>query len=270
MKTLILLGVSLLSLAAGLRPSAAADLPVKARPLAVAVYDWTGLYVGVHGGEGWGSKDISAPPFPFGGAVITPAASSNSISGWLAGGQVGYNFQGGPGIFGGRWVIGGEAQVSWSRLDDTVSCSAVVAIPGVGAVPLSVNCSSKVDSLGTIALRLGSAFDRILVYSKVGAAWTHDKYQDDVTTPAFAPLSFTGSETRWGWMVGAGIEYAFGNNWSGKIEYDYLGLGTETVRYSSVPPATSAFVDASVKERVQLVKIGVNYRFGPSAVAAKY
>jgi outer membrane immunogenic protein len=270
MRELIVNTVGMLALAASLGPAAAADMPVKARPLPVAIYDWSGFYVGVHGGGGWGTKEISAPSFPFGGAVITPAASTNNLSGWLAGGQIGFNFQGGPGLFGGRWVIGGEAQASWSRLDDTTSCSAVVAIPGVGALPLNINCSSKVDSLGTIALRLGSAFDRTLIYSKVGAAWTHDKYQDDVTTPAFAPLSFVGSETRWGWMLGAGIEYAFGNNWSGKIEYDYLNLGTGTVRYSSVPPATPAFVDASIRERVQLVKVGINYRFGASAIAAKY
>jgi outer membrane immunogenic protein len=270
MKKSIFTSVGMLALAATVGPVPAADMPVKAPPHAAAVYDWTGFYLGAHGGGGWGSKDVSAPSFPFGGAVITPAASTNNISGWLAGGQIGYNFQGGPGLFGGRWVLGGEAQASWSRLTDTVSCSAVVAIPGVGVVPLNVNCSSKVDSLGTIAFRFGSAFDRTFIYSKVGAAWTHDKYQDDVTTPAFAPLSFVGSETRWGWMVGAGIEYAFGNNWSGKIEYDYLNLGTETVRYSSVPPAPSAFVDASIKERVQVVKIGVNYRFGASGVMAKH
>jgi outer membrane immunogenic protein len=270
MKSWVFQSVGTLALAASLGPAAAADLPVKARPQAAAIYDWSGFYVGVHGGGGWGRKDISAPSFPFGAAVITPAASSNNISGWLAGGQIGYNFQGGPGPFGGRWVIGGEAQASWSRLDDTVACSAVVTIPGLGALPLNVNCSSKVDSLGTIALRFGSAFDRTLIYSKVGAAWTHDKYQDDVTTPAFAPLSFVGSETRWGWMVGAGIEYAFGNNWSGKIEYNYLDLGTETVRYSSVAPAPSAFVDASIRERVQVVKVGVNFHFGAGAVAAKY
>jgi outer membrane immunogenic protein len=259
----------MLALAATFGPAAAADMPVKARPLvAAAVYDWTGFYIGGHGGGGWGSKDVSAPSFPFAGTVITPAASTNNLSGWLAGGQIGFNFQGGPGLFGGRWVIGAEAQASWARLTDTVACSAVVTIPGVGPVPLNVNCSSKVDSLGTIALRLGSAFDRTFIYSKVGAAWTHDKYRDDVTTPP--PLSFEGSETRWGWMVGAGIEYAFGNNWSGKIEYNYLDLGTETVRYSSVAPAPAAFVDASIRERVQLVKVGINYRFGASAVAAKY
>jgi outer membrane immunogenic protein len=270
MKNLIFKSVGMLALAASLGPAAAADMQVKARPLAAAIYDWGGFYVGGHGGGGWGNKDVSAPSFPFGGTVITPAASTNHPSGWLAGGQIGFNFQGGPGLFGGRWVVGGEAQASWSNLTDTVACSAVVAIPGVGAVPLNVNCSSKVDSLGTIALRLGSAFDRTLIYSKVGAAWTHDKYQDDVTTPGFGAPSFVGSETRWGWMVGAGIEYAFGNNWSGKIEYNYLNLGTATVRYSSVPPAPASFVDASIKESVQVVKVGVNYRFGGSAVATKY
>src|SRR5437660_6281355 len=116
MRKLMSKSVGMLALVATLGPAAAADMPVKAWPLDAAIYDWTGFYIGAHGGGGWGSKDVSAPPFPFGGATITPASSTNNISGWLAGGQIGYNFQGGPGPFGGRWVIGGEAQVSWANL----------------------------------------------------------------------------------------------------------------------------------------------------------
>jgi outer membrane immunogenic protein len=268
MDRLLRIAIGITSLAAPFGSARAADLPVKPPPIAQAVYQWTGFYFGAHAGAGWGTKFATTAPFPLGVAVVTPEVSTNRLEGGLAGGQIGYNFQGGPGLFGGRWFVGVEAEASWSRLKDTVACSAAAAIPGLGLVGINGTCSSQVDALGSIALRYGTAFDRLLVYSKLGAAWTRDRYLDIVSTPAFAPLSFQAHETRWGWMTGMGLEYAFTGPLSAKIEYNFMQLGTENVRYTIVPGG--GFVNTGIRERVHALKIGVNYRYDAGAASSGY
>jgi outer membrane immunogenic protein len=123
--------------------SNAADLPRVAykAPPPVPLFSWTGFYIGVHAGAGWGLKE----------ATFTSSANRSenqySISGFLGGAQVGANYQFGS------WVLGAEAQFSWSDLDGKDGCHA--------AVPAAiVNCHTKADWLGTAAARLGFAFDR--------------------------------------------------------------------------------------------------------------
>jgi outer membrane immunogenic protein len=268
MNRLLRTAVGMMGLAAPFASAWAADMPVKAPPKVTAVYQWTGFYVGGHVGAGWGTKVATTAPFPLGIAVVTPDVATNKLEGGLAGGQIGYNFQGGAGLLGGRWVIGIEADASWSRLKDTVACSAAAAIPGLGVLPIDGTCSSEVTSLGTIALRYGTAFDRLLVYGKLGAAWTRDNYLDVVATPAFAPLSFTAHETRWGWMTGTGVEYTLATQWSAKIEYNFMHLGTENVRYTIVP--SGGLVNTDMKERVHVIKFGLNYRFELGAASSGY
>jgi outer membrane immunogenic protein len=268
MDTLLRLAVGMMTLAFPFASARAADLPVTAPPAAQAVYQWTGFYFGAHAGVGWGTKVATTAPFALGVALVTPEVSTNKLEAGLGGGQIGYNFQGGAGLFGGQWFVGVEAEASWSRLKDTVACSAAAAIPGLGPVPIDGTCSSQVDALGSIALRYGTAFDRLLIYSKVGAAWTRDRYLDVVSTPAFAPLDFEAHETRWGWMTGIGLEYAFAGPLSAKIEYNFMHLGTENVRYTIVPGG--GFVNTAMRERVQVLKIGVNYRYDIGASTSGY
>jgi outer membrane immunogenic protein len=274
MKNLILAGVGTIGLAIAMQPALAADLPTKGpitRTPVVQVFSWTGFYVGVHVGGGWGRKSQSSAPFTIGPVAITPGASAVDADGWLAGGQVGYNFQGGPGWFGGNWVVGLEAQASWSDIDGDTACSSTAAIPGVGAVTLAATCRAEVDSLGTIALRYGTAYGRTLIYSKFGAAWSRDKYSATPSAAAAGILGITslnGSENRWGWMSGTGIEFALSDNWSAKAEYNYMNLGTERVRLTSTP--AGAAIDSDIKQRMHVVKFGLNYRFGGGAVVAKY
>lgn len=253
--------VSMLSLAAAIAPAAAADLPVKAPPPVVeAVYDWTGFYIGVHGGGGWGRKEATSRDFTVGGVPVAASQAKIKPSGWLAGGQIGYNFYQSPTAwwFGGRFVLGVEAQGSWADMDETVSCFS-------GA--FTARCTAKVDSLGTVALRYGTAWNRFFFYSKIGVAWARDKYTIDSTVPGF-PATFSADETRWGWMSGTGAELALGNNWSAKAEYNYMGLRRETVTFSGTPAGVS--FDAEIKQRIHLVKFGLNYHFGSQAVVARY
>jgi outer membrane immunogenic protein len=258
MKKLIFAGA--FALIAATPPATAADIPIDAplyRP-AVVIFSWTGFYLGAHAGGGWARKDITALPFTLTGATIAGAPVGLGASGWLAGGQVGVNYQAGA------FVFGAEAQASWAHLTGSAACpftsTAAVTI-------LAANCSAKVDALGTVAGRLGIALDRLLLYGKAGAAWANDKYNSLPTTTVLPALAFSANETRWGWMLGAGLEYAFIDNWSAKLEYNYMDFGTRGVRF--VDTTGLLFLDTSIRERIQVVKVGINYRFGPSAVAVR-
>jgi outer membrane immunogenic protein len=78
---------------------------------------------------------------------------------------------------------------------------------------------------------------------------------------------FSTNETRWGWMVGVGVEYAFTDNWSAKIEYNYMDLGSDALRFADT--SGTVFMDTNIRERVNVVKVGVNYRFGVSPILIK-
>jgi outer membrane immunogenic protein len=252
------------ALASAMLPAAAAELPIEAYPVrpVLVVFRWTGVYAGVHvgGASGYLTETpvpFQLPPFPGGGTVV-PLPASLTTSGWLAGGQIGANYQVES------WVLGIEAQASWANLTGSTSCVAN-AVPAT-IVVAAANCTAKIDSLGTAAARLGMAFDRLLIYGKGGAAWTNDNYQ--VLIPiAVRQLVFSTNLTRWGWMAGLGIEYAFTDNWTAKIEYNYMDLGTYANRFADA--YTYILLDSNTRERVNVVKVGVNYRIGVSPILIK-
>ena len=206
----------------------AADIP---RPVykggispVVAYYNWTGFYVCINGGYAWGSSDWSAVP-----------TANNKPNGWLVGGTIGYNYQVGSIV----WGI--EGDWDWSNVKATVACA-----------PL-VNCTTENNWLATIRGRLGYAFDRWLPYITGGGAYGRVTAKIDVPPVGFAASS---SSDQLGWTVGVGLEYAFLSNWSAKIEYLYVDLGS----FNSAPVAPVNNV--SFKENI--VRAGLNYKFsGP-------
>jgi outer membrane immunogenic protein len=180
-------------------------------------YNWTGLYVGAHVGGGWADLGVG-----------------DSGSGFIGGGQVGYNFQVNP-----NWVVGLEVEVSGSGIKNNL-----LTIPTF-AGPMTVDFNW--NTLVTVAPRFGYAFDTWLVYGKVGGAWAD--VSGSVNTP-FGSGSTPGG-TASGWMVGVGTEYAFRNNWSAKIEYNHLDFGGDAGTFLTPNTVT-----------VDTVKAGINYRFG--------
>jgi outer membrane immunogenic protein len=263
-----LFSIGVLALFAAARPATAADIPVPAyQPApAIVLFSWSGFYIGAHGGGGWGRKETTAAPYAFGLALITPAPTTIDVSGWLAGAQIGANYQVGS------WVFGAEAQASWSNLSGSAVCTGTSTTAGV-ATPVSGTCNVKVNALGTIAGRAGWAWDRLLVYGKGGVAWTNDKYNWESGT--LLQPSLAANETRWGWMLGAGVEYAFLDSWSGKIEYNYMDLGTRTPGFTSASGLNFVAnglnsVVYSIRERISIVKLGINYRFGYTTVGVRY
>src|SRR5215470_18801932 len=242
-------------------PAMAGDLPINApvyaplyRAPPIIALNWTGCYLGGHIGGGFVDKKFGGPfvdnavPSTFGAptsfAISDPSADLNSTS-LLGGGQVGCNFQ-----FAGNWVIGFEADASGANQQGggnsrLITEAAVLngTLPGITtAVSSNGTASSRTDFIATATGRLGYTFGRLgqgMVYAKGGAAWARDKYQFAgqvsttacgvpfppqcvVTNPTIVtPFNFSASETRLGWTVGAGVEWAFWENWSVKLEYDY-------------------------------------------------
>jgi outer membrane immunogenic protein len=224
----------------------------KAPVLAPAVYNWTGIYVGVHAGYGGSMKDWGGINFLAHGA--------------LAGGTIGVNQQVG------NWVIGVEADASWSGIKG--SRFENIAIP-FSVSNFDATIASKVDSIATIAARLGFAQDRWLVYLKAGGAWAHETHtQTQVSTiqgvPGAQSANISGIENRFGPMVGFGAEYAFLGNWSAKVEYNYFDFTANgTVRQagtltSFAGTTTNVVTTVNIREQLHFAKVGLNYRFGPA------
>jgi len=211
------------------------------------------LYVGAHLGGArfstqWQSADgWFSPTGPFGARFSPFISEGGGGGGVVAGGQIGYNLQVAS------WVLGLEVDASWVDLDGTARCAVATFL-----------CNARVDSSGTIAGRVGYAgIDRLLLYMKGGAAWADDRFRMNAP-PVFTPGGvvalaniFTATDLRWGWTLGAGIEYAFSPDWSAFLEYDYLGLGTHGVAFADQGGNTS---NIAIRQDIQVVKVGVNHR----------
>ena len=123
-------------------------------------YNWTGFYVGINGGGGWGRSTQTDA------AGVT--SGSYNQSGGLVGGTVGYNWQMT------NWVLGLEADWDWANIDGSTN-PVVCAAPG---------CFTDLRSIGTVRPRLGYAWDRWLVYVTGGLAWGDIKAGQDSCTPS--------------------------------------------------------------------------------------
>ena len=243
MKKVLLVTASLIALGAA-APAIAADLAArpytKAPPMIAALYDWSGFYIGINGG--WGSSNNSWDALaPFG------SEGSHDASGGTVGGQVGYRWQAGT------WVFGVEAQGNWA---DFSGSNVSLLFPGF------VN-HSKVDAFGLFTGQVGYAANNVLLYVKGGAAVTANSYRID--TLGGALVANTGDDTRWGGVVGVGLEYGFAPNWSIGIEYDHMFMQDRTYTFTS--PAGLFVGTDRIGQDVDLVTARLNYKFGGPAIA---
>lgn len=210
---------------AGWQPVAAAELNVPA--YTPQSFSWTGCFFGAHLGGAWGNKHWTLPPA---GAPI----ASYDQSGGVGGGQVGCDYQ--TGVI----VLGAQFDYGWSNLK------------GSGPDQIAAGFSERTNTNAIMSLtgRLGVAWDRWLTFIRGGAAWAHDDHEIFVT--ATGAIAAARSETRSGWTVGIGGEYALTNNLSGFLEYNYYDFGTRTLGFPGL---------ADIQQNVSVVKGGVNYRF---------
>ena len=262
------LGVASFAILAASRTAFAADaaLPVYTAPVATPsqAFSWTGLYIGAHAGGGWADTNwfypsdplnaVSGPPT---GLPLDVSSGGHSAAGWLAGAQIGYNYQ----IK--HWVLGVEAEFSATNLKGT---NVDPSFPNIN--------HTQTDFIGTLAGRVGYSWDRVLLYGKAGLGWAHNNYSDNalatfvsggapdsVTLPA-GIVENRASLNRFGLMVGAGVEYALTQNWSVKAEYDYFDFGRQRTTFSPINAGLVLF-DEDIKQRIQLFKLGLNFRLDP-------
>jgi outer membrane immunogenic protein len=185
-------------------------------------YDWSGLYFGANGGYGW----ANAKGIGF------------SASGALAGGQIGLNWQSG------KLVFGPEIDFQWSgqgRERTTSTCEAHDGgVSSVAAISCVVIATYSLNFFGAGRVRVGAAFDRVLVYATGGAAWAHLASSRD-------------SGSGLGWTVGAGLEFAVTDNTRLKFEYTFLDAPRATLAGNGY-----AFT-FDLKDSV--ARVGVNVRF---------
>lgn len=189
MKKFLLASVGLVSI--GTVAASAADIPRRAAPpppvVAAPVFSWTGAYVGINGGYGWGTSTFSAPF----------ATGSFDVSGGLVGGTLGYNYQVGQTVF------GVEGDIDWSSIQGSTFCG--------------VTCETRNNWLSTVRGRLGYSFDRFMPYVTGGLA------VGDIETNIAGIGS--GRDTKAGWTVGGGVEAVLDGPWTAKVEYLYVDLG---------------------------------------------
>lgn len=238
------------------RPGSKAPVPAGA-----AVYNWTGFYVGGHVGWAWVREDNTVVADPSGAFPVGFIFSSDR-DGFFGGAQIGFNWQSG------NWVFGVEGDWSWAHSDTSV------LQPSLIVAGLVATATADDKWFATLTGRVGYAQDNWLVYVKGGAAWLNVDYGASATgVPVFGTVT-TGTigDTRSGWTVGGGIEWALWSNWSTKIEYNYMDFGSDryTFTVTSPPAAAGTGGTVDIDTRVHALKLGLNYRFGPGLLAAKY
>ncbi len=232
-------------------PAVAADLPSKSRPVAPSVLapqsaaSWTGFYAGVNGGYGWANdtrSDVLA-----GGGWWTPAGGGLGQqirpSGWLAGLQLGYNWQVDP-----RWVVGVEVQGDMSGLGKSDRSAFNVTNSGIW--------NARTSSTLTATARLGYSLGNVLPYIKAGYGGANLK---STMIDGGTASSLVHSQWRNGWALGAGVDYALTANWIVGVEYSYLGLGSQTWAGLTAGPAIAERIQDKLNISQLLAR--VNYKF---------
>jgi outer membrane immunogenic protein len=283
-------GAAVVCALAGITAASAADMAprmyTKAPVPAAIVYDWTGFYIGGNVGYSWGrastdgdlagTQNVSV--FRTAGPTLVsstdtvlatvPLTGRANVNGVIGGGQAGYNWQRGT------WLFGLEADIQGS--DERGSADVcIVAGCAIGTGILTANY--KLDWFGTARGRVGFLpTERVLIYATGGLA-----FGEVSATAPLIPLSW--GSTRAGWTVGAGAEAAIDNNWSVKLEYLYMDLRTIGSSGASATTVTNALntprtgfntVTTTTLTSVfntrftdNILRVGVNYRFGGPVVA---
>jgi len=249
--------------------SFAADVPASPSPPlyrptpVLTIAEWTGLYFGINAGYGW-ARDTSTIAFTgtnlggfttqFGlgatelsGAQVSGAAN---LRGGIAGGQIGFNWQSGAIVF------GGEVDAQWSGQRNTFAVNCNLAC--------TASESARIKSITTARARIGYAFDAVMAYVTGGAAFV--SAVDNLTmtiggvTASFPALS----TTVLGWTAGVGVEVNLWSHWSAKVEYLYIGANTLSASAGIPTILGSGTASEAGGYRDSIVRVGVNYRFGPS------
>src|SRR5450631_3201811 len=235
MNRLLSLGIAIVCTLMSAISAQASDLPARSNQPSYykapsdLPFSWTGFYAGINGGYAWGQSSWSDP------AVGANSGSFNT-SGGLVGGQLGYNRQTGA------VVLGIETDADWMSVKGSTAGPGGVCLADGGG-----QCQTQQSWVGTTRGRVGYAFDRWLPYVTGGVAY--GKIQ------AVQPTG-TSTSTNVGWTAGGGVEVAINRNWSAKVEYLHIDLGTATFM-----GAASGTPTLAVPVTNDLVRAGINYHW---------
>jgi outer membrane immunogenic protein len=249
--TKIILFGAVAALALGSTTASAADLPVKAPP-PVLIYEWTGFYIGGSGGGSFGGSNHVDPT----GANLV--ADGFNVKGGLAGGTVGYNWQMSS------LVLGFEGDLSWVGQYGSHNDNNNIATGGASLVAdPTVQSFTKETWLATARGRVGYAVNNLLFYGTGGYAGAG--VQAGIKNANNNVLLASASSTRSGWVAGGGLEWGFAPNWSAKFEWLYMKFDDK-----GFVTALGDGTRGSVTLDDNVVRFGINYRFGGGPVIAKY
>jgi outer membrane immunogenic protein len=238
-------------------PAVAADLPARTYTKApavvpVAVYDWSGFYIGINGGGGWSHKCWDVTNIL---GVTLPAALAegcHDATGGVVGGQIGYRWQSAS------WVFGLEAAGEWANLRGS---NASLLAAGL------VTDQSKINALGFFTGQVGYAWNNVLWYVKGGAAVASDKYNGFLTATNVGLDN--ASETRFGGVVGTGLEFGVTPNIILGVDYQHAFMGTRAISFAPnvfVPGLALSRIE-NIRQDVDVVTARLSYKFGGPVVA---
>jgi outer membrane immunogenic protein len=263
MRRILLAG---LAFCAPIMPAMAADVAPYSKVPPPPVLGWTGFYVGAN--VGWAGStdtlkntgtDTGAGGFgTFLGLGGIPGNVNMNQTGFIGGGQIGYNWQVWP-----NWVLGIEADLEGVNAK---ASNAFSSPPGVGLPAISTAYSRELDSLGTVRGRLGYLWYPSLLFNGTGGlAYGQNKLASAATCPTLAPPCNTAnqvSNTSAGWTLGAGAEWKLAAAWSVRAEYLYVDFGSHSNTISYTYGGNVSTLTSTVRERDNIVRFGVNYMFG--------
>jgi outer membrane immunogenic protein len=279
MKRIVLGIAALFALTGG--SAFAADLPPAPAPYykAPAIVPeppciWCGFYVG--GNAGWVGSTGNTITFTgtdtgtagLGSALAAgaiPGSTNLGYSGFLGGGQFGYNWQTNS------WVFGLEADLDAASAKSSTSFPDARIINPTGGMnsPFTINAARELNWLGTVRGRIGiTPTAPFLLYATGGLAFAQHAVGVGIVDPTAVPPENSFNEpSSWsaGWTVGAGGEWMFAPHWSLKAEYLYVDLGnissTITYAYTSAGVPETSSLTATVHDRDNIVRGGINYHF---------
>lgn len=259
MRKWIFAGVALVALAGVAR---AADMPVKVQPPPPA-WSWSGCYMGLNAGYGWGRNHIrDASETSAGGTVFAFTDFDFNTKGPFAGGQFGCNWQVSAVVF------GVETDIQWANVKGSVLFpNAIFNFP---SGLFNTEVSSELRYFGTVRGRIGYSFAPwALLYATGGFAYGEVQsslfFPFAVAVPISSPFIDYSRRTHYGYAVGGGWEALLTPRLSVKAEYLYVDLGAGTHQFVIAGDTYSW----SERLRMHTFKLGLNFLW-PSAVAAKY
>jgi outer membrane immunogenic protein len=213
-------------------------------------YRWQGLYIGGLAGYVWTHNthcDESSGAIPNCGPSLTGVAFPNyDLNGAAWGATIGYNFQVQ------QWVIGIEADYSWTNLDG--SSPSIAGAFGCGAA--GELCVSSLDGIGTVRGRLGYSFGHVLPFVTAGVAFT----RLSAGIRAGGAFESSDSDTQTSFVLGGGMEIALTDNWSLKGEYLHI-FKADDFKYDVLNACGTPGCFLR-QDDIQVFRVGINYRFG--------